>query len=399
MRKTALYCFCLIVVLTSLGEAETKPTNLATNTSVCEVVSTPEWFNGKVVSLRATVLAGFEVFAIKAPEEDCGRMWLEYAERDSQASSSVAAPRRNNHSMKLVEDTNFKHFQELLRAEMHPKRNFVMCMSCNRYQVSATMVGRIDYAGDHGGFGHMGFYKLQFELVSVSDVMAKDLSGEYDASEFSPDPVRLPTGYIEGQLIAPNGKRYEDASITALRADSGNEFNRSGNDVETDKQGQFKISVPPGQYVVGVSDGDPASVSFPFRPTYAPSAHTPTSAQVFTVNDGEHVHTDIYLNKLLTPRSVPVLVLWPDGRPVADADVWLTEATGNPLLVVGTSVRQTKADGTFVLQGVSETDYVVHAKIYVGSDRFCAPNFPIQSNDRAQLTKLVLVRKGSECDN
>lgn len=58
-------------------------------------------------------------------------------------------------------------------------------MNCHRYEVSATMVGRVDYAGEQMGYGHMNSYKLQFELMSVSEVTAKDLSSRYDPEEFS----------------------------------------------------------------------------------------------------------------------------------------------------------------------------------------------------------------------
>src|SRR5690242_18856132 len=92
MSRIPLWCLCFVAVLTAIGEAETKPTAPATAASVCEVVGNPEWFSGKIVSLRATVLSGFEISAIRAPEEDCGRMWLEYAKRDEDRPTSSASP-------------------------------------------------------------------------------------------------------------------------------------------------------------------------------------------------------------------------------------------------------------------------------------------------------------------
>jgi hypothetical protein len=316
-------CMCLIFALSAMASAkdESKPT--PTPTSICDVSRNPAFFDGKVVSLRATVASGFEVFVIRSPDEDCGGMWLEYSEGGPTASTSIAVSRQPRAPVTVLKDRNFKRFQSLLSAEMHPRTRETMCMDCRRYEVSATMVGRVDYAGEQMGYRHMNSYKLQFELISVSDVTGKDLSSRYDSKEFSAEPIRLPTGYIEGKLVSPDGKRYEDIWVSATRTDAENEFIGTG-DADTDKNGHFKISVPPGEYVVGVNVIRPASEPFPFRRTYAPSAHSFEAAGVYKVADGEHAKADILLDDPLEPRSIPVVVQWPDGRPVEDANVWLT---------------------------------------------------------------------------
>lgn len=197
-----------------------------------------------------------------------------------------------------------------------------------------------------------------------------------------------------------SGKKYVDISIAATKADAENEF-ISTVDADTDRSGRFKISVPPGEYVVGVNVIDPASEKFPFRTTYAPTSRSFKSAQVYRVADGEHVRADIYLNPPLAPRSIPVVVQWPDSRPVEDANVWLTEAAGGPNIVVDTAVSHTKADGTFTLKGVVETDYVVRADIYVkpGYKKFCAQDAVVRANDQPTTVKFVLDRQGADCGN
>lgn len=327
-------------------------------------------------------------------------MWLEYSEGGPTASTSIAVSRQPRAPVTVLKDRNFKRFQSLLSAEMHPRTRETMCMDCHRYEVSATMVGRVDYAGEQMGYGHMNSYKLRFELISVSDVTGKDLSSRYDSKDFSAEPIRLPTGYIEGRLVSPDGKRYEDIWVSATRTDAENEFIGTG-DADTDKNGHFKISVPPGEYVVGVNVIQPASEPFPFRTTYAPSAHSFKTAQVYKVADGEHAKADIFLDAPLTPRSIPVVVRWPDGRPVEDANVWLTEAAGDPNIVVDTAVSHTKADGAFTLKGVAETDYVVHADIYVkpGYRKFCGRDVVVRGNDQPETLKFVLDRQGADCGN
>jgi hypothetical protein len=209
------------------------------------------------------------------------------------------------------------------------------------------------------------------------------------------DLSAFPTGFLEGRLIAPNGKAYEDITVTATQT-GADEFLSSG-DADTDKRGRFKISVPPGRYVVGVIQ--PASEPFPFRKTYAPANHSYSSAQVYTVIDGEHVRADIELSAPLSAQSIPIKVEWPDGRPVEDANVWLTEATGGFEIVNSTGVSHTSADGTFMLKGVTETDYVVHANIYVKPHykKVCAADITVRASEHPELVTLVLSHEGDGC--
>src|ERR1041385_277877 len=298
-----LCCLSLIVTFSATASAKDLRT-MPIPTTICEVSADPAFFDGKVVSLKATVISAFEVFAIGSQEQDCGRMWLEYSEGGPPASTSLTVSRKPRVPITVLKDKNFKRFQSLLNAAMYPRTHEHVCIDCHRYQVSAEMVGRVDYAGSQAGYGHMNAYKLQFELISVLQVNGKDLISRYDPEEFSPDPVRLPNGYIEGRLISPDGKRYEDIWVTATHADTENEFQSVG-DADTDKKGNFKISVPPGEYVVGVNVIRPASESFPFRTTYAPSASTFKSAQIYKVVDGQTVRADIFLTPPLSPRSIP----------------------------------------------------------------------------------------------
>src|SRR5262245_32318043 len=170
--STALLLFiCLKVAITARADGRSRMVPIST--SICDVSATPEFFDGKIVSLRATVVSGFEVFAIRSTDEDCDGMWLEYREGGATTSTSVEVRREPRAPVTVLNDRNFKRFQSLLNAEMHPRTNFVVCVECHRYEVSAIMVGRVDYAGQQMGYGHMNAYKLKFDLMSVSDVAAK----------------------------------------------------------------------------------------------------------------------------------------------------------------------------------------------------------------------------------
>jgi len=66
---------------------------------------------------------------------------------------------------------------------------------------------------------------------------------------------------------------------------------------------------------------------------------------------------------------------------------------------VDTAVSHTESNGTFTLRGVVDTDYLVHANIYVkpGYKKFCAQDVPIRSNDQPAVVKFVLDRQGAAC--
>lgn len=137
-----------IVIATSVA-AQTVQTN------VCEIIKSPASFDGKLVRLRATVVSGFEVFGIRDPEDKCGLIWLEYAGAGPAASTSFgpAEPNTQRPSLKLENNRQLKRFQKLLNAEMYPRSRRDSCLACPRYEVTATMTGRLDHAGLVTGLG------------------------------------------------------------------------------------------------------------------------------------------------------------------------------------------------------------------------------------------------------
>jgi len=86
----------------------------------------------------------------------------------------------------LEKSKDFKQFDSLLSAA-HQK-GADMCLGCARYEVTATLVGRLDGVADasikrdasgkivgFGGFGNMNAYPARLVLQSVSDVAPKEV--------------------------------------------------------------------------------------------------------------------------------------------------------------------------------------------------------------------------------
>jgi opacity protein-like surface antigen len=170
------------------------------DTTVCDVLKNPASFNGKIVRIKGTVSAGLDQFMIRGPE--CGQqvdsIWLAYPEGTKGKAGPDAMvevqPARNfagkytapaRTPVKLEKDKAFKQFDSLL-AEVH--KGPYMCLGCRRYQVTATLVGRLDGVADaslqrdgsgkiigFGGFGNMNVYPARLVLQSISDVTPKEI--------------------------------------------------------------------------------------------------------------------------------------------------------------------------------------------------------------------------------
>jgi hypothetical protein len=171
------------------------------DTTVCDILKAPQSFNGKIVRVKATVVAAFDQFVVR--DGDCGlannNIWLSYPE-GSKAKAGPAVmvrvqPARNfAGEVPAVQRTpvqldkgnkEFKQFDSLLAATYNKGG---MCLGCNRNEVTATLVGRLDGVEDatirrdaagkiigFGGFGNMNAYSARLVLQSVSDVTAKQI--------------------------------------------------------------------------------------------------------------------------------------------------------------------------------------------------------------------------------
>jgi hypothetical protein len=170
------------------------------DTTVCEVLKNPKSFDGKMVRIKGTIGSGFDQFVIKGAS--CGQyvdaIWLAYPEGSKAKSGAVAVvemqPAKNfagtvaavtRTPVTLEKNKEFKQFDSLLAA---PRKGGAMCLGCGRYEVSATLVGRLDGVSDAslrrdgtgkiiglGGFGNLNGYAARLVVQSVSDVTSKEI--------------------------------------------------------------------------------------------------------------------------------------------------------------------------------------------------------------------------------
>lgn len=177
------------------------------NATVCAVLKNPASFDGKTVRIKGTVVAGFDQFVVN--DGDCGEdvngIWLTYPPGAKAKSGPIAMvelePAHNfagkvapeaHPAVALARDKGFKQFDSLL-AQRHDQSGGV-CLGCPRYQVQATLVGRLDAVTTAGvqrdasgkivgldGFGNLNAYPARLVLESVADVTPKEI--DYSASD------------------------------------------------------------------------------------------------------------------------------------------------------------------------------------------------------------------------
>lgn len=211
----------------------------AVDTTVCAIVKNPKSFDGKIVRIKGTVIAGLDQFLVK-DSEPCGfpvdGIWIDYPQGTKGKAGAAAvvriqpahnfagtytAPTRAAVTLDS-KDKNFKQFDNLM--SQNPKKVIGMCLGCARYSVTATLVGRLDGVANaslqrdkagkiigFGGFGNMNAYPARIVLQSVSDIVEKEVDYSKAApptkGDFGPPPGGPPQNIFDPVVDA--GKSIE----------------------------------------------------------------------------------------------------------------------------------------------------------------------------------------------
>ena len=162
--RAVLLTFTLLLIQgeqnaqTISAEKEDMPEVL--RTTVCEIVAKPESFDGRMVEVRANVLAGLETNLLYDNSCKLGRVpaRIELVVRDATRSDRpIVSPR---------EDGEYRRFWKLTAAHKKHRHSIVP----DKYTVAATFVGRLDLTSN---WPHKTGFDEQFVLQSVRDVIAR----------------------------------------------------------------------------------------------------------------------------------------------------------------------------------------------------------------------------------
>jgi hypothetical protein len=170
------------------------------DSTVCDILTNPTSYDGKIVRIKGTVIAGFEEFAIAGPgcNQAVNAIWLSYPEGTKGKAgpaaflqlqlgknNPIAVTNVSRAPVTLDKNKDFKDFDNFLST---PARTSALCLGCVKFTVAATLIGRLDGAKDTGlirdssgkvtsllGFGHLNRYRARLVLQSVSDVSPQEI--------------------------------------------------------------------------------------------------------------------------------------------------------------------------------------------------------------------------------
>jgi len=221
MKRLLLFAFFVAAAAAASAQA--------VDATVCDILKSPQSFDGKIVRIKGTVVAGFDQFAIRGT--GCGQrvngIWLAYPEGTKGKAGPAAVlqlqPAKNfsgdvqianRAPVVLDKSKDFKQFDSLLSAQF---KGNGMCLGCGKNTVTATLVGRLDGVADAGprrnaagkivalgGFGNLNAYSARLVLQSVSEVAAQevDYSSAAQASKGESAAEESATGVQEAATFS-----------------------------------------------------------------------------------------------------------------------------------------------------------------------------------------------------
>jgi hypothetical protein len=242
------------------------------NANLCEVLAHPKDFDGKMVRITGTVVAGFDEFIIRdaSCKQSVNAIWLDYPAGSKAKAGPVAlvtlqlaknSPGQvaSAAGIPVMLDTNgdFKKFDSILSA---PVKTSGRCLGCVRSTVTATLTGRLDGVDAVSlertgsmftavkGFGNLARYPARLVIQSVTNVSENDI----DYSK----PADLGDGNVGLSLTADNLKRAA-AAFGAPGDDNGVDIGFTvGNTLRPDDGIKGNGNSPDGLLLIVAMDGD-----------------------------------------------------------------------------------------------------------------------------------------------
>ena len=271
---------CMALTLMSCFMAPSFLSAQVVDSTVCEILANPQSFDGKMVRIKGTVIAGFEEFAITGwgCNQTINSIWLAYPEGAKGKAGPAAFLRLQlgkNHPaavanfsrtpVTLDDNKDFKDFDNLLST---PAKTNGLCLGCVKFTVTATLVGRLDGTKDTGlirdgagnvigigGFGQLNRYSARLVLQSVSDISSQEIDYANGASVASNDAISGSLAFTPGASAADQVKRGADAwapgeynGVTSTLAERM-KFQRT-------TRGKSNVKSPDGLIFQVIFDGD-----------------------------------------------------------------------------------------------------------------------------------------------
>ena len=260
--------FAFVCLLISAGAAGAQ----AVDAKLCDVLAHPRDFDGKMVRVTGTVIAGFDEFMIKdaSCKQKVNAIWLDYPAGTKAKAGPVAVvtlqlaknspgPAATVSQIPVTLDTggDFKKFDSILSATVKTQGP---CPGCVHSTATATLTGRLDGVEAISlektgsmftvvkGFGNLAAYPARLVIQSVANVseVAIDYSKPADQGD----------GDVGLGLTADSLKRAA-AAYGAPGEDNGVDVGFGGaNSLRSDDGVKGSANSPDGLLLIVSFDGD-----------------------------------------------------------------------------------------------------------------------------------------------
>jgi hypothetical protein len=242
------------------------------DTKVCDILAHPKDFDGKLIRVTGTVVAGFDEFMIRdtSCKQNVNAIWLDYPAGTKAKAGPVAVitlqlaknspgQATSVSSLPVTLDTggDFKKFDSILSASA---KTSGMCLGCVRSTATATLTGRLDAVDAVSlektgsmfttvkGFGNLARYPARLVIQSIASVTENDI----DYSK----PADLGTVGVGLGLTADDLKRAA-AAYGGPGEDNGVDVGFTGaNSLKSDDGAKSSGNSPDGLRLIVAFDGN-----------------------------------------------------------------------------------------------------------------------------------------------
>lgn len=243
-----------------------------------------------------------------------------------------------------------------------------------------------------------GEYVVRVELPETLDAVAERKARVVARGCAEVDFQTQYDGRISGRVNDGEGRPVSELKIDLIRA-GGPEVTHRGMSAHTDREGRYELKgVPPGRYLLGFGLGGAPDARAPFPRTYYPGAPRAAQATALDLGPGQRLDLfDLRLPARYAERSVEVLVVWPDGRPVEEAHLRL-ENDEYPWDSSAAMQEKSEGAGRYRVRGFEGVTYWLHAYVNLkGGEQMHAepPRFVL--GEGAGPLRLVIASKYGNC--
>lgn len=129
---------------------------------------------------------------------------------------------------------------------------------------------------------------------------------------------------MSGQVLSPQGLPVAKAEVILIQADK-ERYQGYADYAYAEEDGSYSFKlIPEGRYVLQMRYDGMSSQNRPFPVMYYPGTPDKSQARVFTIEEGQTIDLDIKVPPLPSEFEIRGQVVWPDGKPAANARVGYT---------------------------------------------------------------------------